>query len=227
MTSHLSAPFSSYLIKISTRKEKFGSIQVVMFLARTQVVGLYIALTEYRVYPGIFRPLIWSLQYHHSCISAMSIPLTVTVLVRILEAIILCCRLKEWNWIHNVTFRLFHIFLPFWFDTQKGEDGLSYATERSTAHSLQRCDRCVDAEHKADATVFLFALTDSTGWCPVPHSACKAAGYNSPYPPQGPETRPPLFYRQRATRSTILILEPSHRKGHVLYWLGSKHNRPQ
>jgi len=84
-------------ILLELLQENPGSIQMVMFLARIQALGLCVYPAEYRVYPGIFRPLIWSLQYNGSSISTMSIPLMLTVLVRILEAALLCCRLAVMN----------------------------------------------------------------------------------------------------------------------------------
>jgi hypothetical protein len=57
-----------------------------MFLARMQALGLSFPPAEYRVYPGKFRPLMQAPRYHGSCIRAMSIPLLLIVLVRILEA---------------------------------------------------------------------------------------------------------------------------------------------
>lgn len=85
-TNHHSAPSSLYFIRTVAKslQENPGSIQAVSFLVRTQALGLSILLTENGVYPGIFRPL----RYHSSCISTMSIPLTLTVLERTLEAVI-------------------------------------------------------------------------------------------------------------------------------------------
>jgi hypothetical protein len=73
--------------------ENPGRIQVVMSLARIQALGLSVPPAEYRVYPGIFRPLKLSSRYHGSCIILMSIPFQLTVPAIILEAAMLCCRL--------------------------------------------------------------------------------------------------------------------------------------
>jgi hypothetical protein len=64
-----------------------------MFLARIHARGLSFPPAEYRVYPGILKPLSQPSRYHGSCNSATSIPLTPTVLVKILEAAMLRCRL--------------------------------------------------------------------------------------------------------------------------------------
>ena len=53
---------------------------------KIQALGLYIPLAENGVYPGILRPPIRPPRYYGSCISAMSIPLTLTVLERTLGA---------------------------------------------------------------------------------------------------------------------------------------------
>lgn len=140
-----------------------------MFLTRIHAVGLSIPPAEKRVYPGVFRPIIWPVWYHSCCINATCIPFTPTVLVRTLEAAILCCRLA---WIHYGTncnmFSLFLLFLlhlslfllpPFWFHTQKGEDHLSHAAEWSPSHSLQYHDRCsIYTKLEADPIQFLLVL---------------------------------------------------------------------
>jgi len=90
-----SAPSSLYFIRTATKslQENPGSIQAVLFLIRIQALGLSIPLVENRVYHGIFMPLIWPSRYYGSCISAMSVPLTLTVLERTLEAAMPCCKL--------------------------------------------------------------------------------------------------------------------------------------
>jgi len=51
--------------------------------------------------------------------------------------------------------------LPFWFNTQRGEDRLSHAAESFSSHPLQHRDGCfVNTEHKADPIVFLLVLID-------------------------------------------------------------------
>jgi len=84
-----------YLIRIATRslQDNPGSIQVVLILLRIQDLDLSIPRAENRVCPGIFGPLIRPSRYYGFSISAMPIPLTLTVLERTLEAVILCCRL--------------------------------------------------------------------------------------------------------------------------------------
>ena len=53
-------------------------------------------------------------------------------------------------------------FLPFRFNTQKGEDGLSCSTEGSPSHSLQCSNKSrINTEHKADPIGFLPVLIDS------------------------------------------------------------------
>ena len=91
----LSAPSSIYFTKTATRplQENPSNIQMVMFLARIQALGLSVPPAEYRVYPGIFRPLIRSSQYHGFCISAMSVASMLTILERTLAAVMLCYRL--------------------------------------------------------------------------------------------------------------------------------------
>jgi len=74
-------------------QEDSGSIQAVSFLLRIQARGLSVPLVENMINPGIFRPLIWPSLYHSYCISAMSIPLTLTDLERTLEAAMPCCSL--------------------------------------------------------------------------------------------------------------------------------------
>jgi len=87
------------------------------------------------------------------------------------------------------------LFIPFRFSTQKGEDRLSHAAEWSPSHPLQHCDRhCVCTEHKADSLcVPLCAHRSGNGWCPAPVSVYEASENSAPYPPEGPETRPPLL----------------------------------
>jgi len=72
------------LLGTATRslQENPGSTHTFMFLTKIQALGLSFPPAEYRVYPGIFKPLIQSLRYHSSCTSARSIPLTPTVLVK-------------------------------------------------------------------------------------------------------------------------------------------------
>jgi hypothetical protein len=98
-TNHLSAPSSIYFTKTATRslQENPGSIQVVMFLASIQALGLSVPPADYGVYPGIFRSLIRPSRCHGSCISFMSISLKLTVLVRSIDAALLCCRLAKIN----------------------------------------------------------------------------------------------------------------------------------
>ena len=143
-----------------------------MFLTRIHAVGLSIPPLEKRVCPGIFRSIIRPSWYNSSCISATCIPFTPTVLVRTVEAVILCCRLA---WIHYGTYyNTFSLFLllllhlcllllpPFWFHTQKGEDCVSHAAEWSSSHPLQYHDRCsVCTKLEADPIGFLCVLINS------------------------------------------------------------------
>ena len=93
---HTTSRFStSYVTKTATKslQEKPGSFHIFMFLARIHALDLSFPLTEYGVYPGIPKPLTQPSRYHGFCISAKSILLSPTVLVRIPEAAMLCCRL--------------------------------------------------------------------------------------------------------------------------------------
>ena len=114
-SNRLSAPSSLLFIRTVIRSLQGNpdSIQVVLFLVRIQVLGLSIPPAETRVHPGIFRPLIRPSRYHGSCISAMFIPLTFTVLERTLEAAIVCCRLASINEVlHSISFSLLLLFTP-------------------------------------------------------------------------------------------------------------------
>jgi hypothetical protein len=102
---------------------------------------------------------------------------------------------------------LLFLFLPFWFGTQKGEDGPFYSTEGSPTHSLQCSDRCrVNAGHKADPIGFLLALIDCFfGWCQVPGSAYEATGNTALYPPKGPETGHHSFIGEKSIPAHHLV----------------------
>jgi len=129
----------------------------------------------------------------------MSIPLALTVLVKILEVAMLLLQigLNELNGNYHVMCSLFvflflllllylFLFFPFWFNTQKGEDHLSHAAERSSSHILQHLDGCcVYTELKADPIEFHLALIEPyNAWCPVPCSANEADKNSSLCPPQ-------------------------------------------
>jgi hypothetical protein len=86
------------------------------------------------------------------------------------------------------------LFLPFWFGTQKGEDGLSYSNEGSATHSLQCSDRRVNAGHKADPIGFFLALID-----------CPLAGVKPLVQPMGP-LEIPLCILHRAQKLATTLL---------------------
>ena len=89
------------------------------------------------------------------------------------------------------------LLLSFWFCTKKGKDRLSYVTEGSPSHLLQRCYRCrISSEHKVDPIGFPPALIKSAvaGIQSLiqPMELLKVAHCNLTL---GLETKPPLSYR--------------------------------
>ena len=170
-----------------------------MFRARIHALGLSFPPAEYWVYPGIFKTLIQLSRYHGSCICATSIPLPPTVLVKMLEAATLCCRLA---WIKEMVHTtsclatssssLLSAYLPSSGLTPRGVKIASPTLLKGRQFSLSSAAMDDELILSTRRTPLDSTLCSYTLHSPIPSSAYGAVTDTAPYLPQGLGTRPPL-----------------------------------